>query len=123
MANLESHLVRRVLVNFRVDPEPVRRFLPPGLEADLVGDAAMVGICAIRLRRIRPARLPGVIGLSAENVAHRIAVRDEATGVRGVFVARRDTGSRLAAALGSVGFPRTSAALGSLPTTTASGSR
>lgn len=95
---------RRVLVNFRVDPEALARTLPDGFEPLLVDGHGVAGICLIRLARIRPAALPAACGLSSENAAHRIAVR-LADGREGVYIPRRDTDSRLSAALGGRVFP------------------
>ena len=58
----------------------------------------MAGICLIRLEQMRPAGLPSFCGLSSENAAHRIAVEwQEPAGAwrEGVYIPRRDTGSRL----------------------------
>jgi hypothetical protein len=69
---------------------------------------AIVGICLIRLERIRPAGLPGIFGLSSENAAHRIAVEwTDGAGMprEGVFVPRRDTGSLLNRLAGGRVFP------------------
>jgi hypothetical protein len=67
-----------------------------------------VGICLIRLEQIRPAGLPGLLGLSSENAAHRIAVEwTDADGIQreGVFIPRRDTGSFLNRVAGGRIFP------------------
>jgi hypothetical protein len=67
-----------------------------------------VGICLIRLEQIRPAGLPGALGLSSENAAHRIAVEwTDAAGIQreGVFIPRRDTGSLLNRVAGGRIFP------------------
>lgn len=89
---------RRILVNFRVDTEVMQRQLPPPFHPKLLGDAAMAGICLIRLEEMRPACLPLPLGLSSENAAHRIAVcwtGSEGQAEEGVFIPRRDTDSPL----------------------------
>lgn len=93
---------RRILVNFRIDPERIDGVLPPEFRPQLVGDWAIGGICLIRLRDIRPTGWPAVIGVGSENAAHRIAVEwDGPDGTKtGVFVPRRDTNSRLNTVLG-----------------------
>lgn len=99
---------RRILVNYRVAPEVMRRALPPPFRPTLVNGRAMAGVCLIRLREIRPRFLPAVFGLSSENAAHRIAVEWPGGdgGVRqGVFVPRRDTSSRLNCLAGGRVFP------------------
>jgi hypothetical protein len=99
---------RRLLINFRADPEITRRLLPGGLRPKLHGSQAIVGICLIRLEQIRPKGLPALIGIASENAAHRIAV--EWTGrdgqpEEGVFIPRRDTDSSLNAMAGGRLFP------------------
>ena len=65
---------RRLLVNFRVDSEVMRRFLPAAFRPKLHRGHAIAGICLIRLEQIRPGWLPRFCGISSENAAHRIAV-------------------------------------------------
>lgn len=65
---------RRMLVNFRVDPKVMQRFLPNPFRPKLLGDTALAGICLIRLEQIRPRPLPAMMGFSSENAAHRVAV-------------------------------------------------
>ena len=98
---------RRMLLNYRVDPEVLARQLPAPFEPLLYRGSALVGICLIRLRSIRPKGLPAWLGISSENAAHRSAVEwDEQGTVReGVFIRRRDTNSRLNALAGGRLFP------------------
>ncbi|HVX59677.1 MAG TPA: DUF2071 domain-containing protein [Pirellulales bacterium] len=98
---------RRILVNYRVDPEILQRILPFPFQPKLVAGRGIAGICLIRLRHIRPRGLPKQIGLSSENAAHRIAVEWEEAGQtrEGVFIPRRDTSSRLNALAGGRLFP------------------
>jgi hypothetical protein len=99
---------RRLLVNFRADPEVVRHILPKPFRPKLHSGHALVGICLIRLEQIRPAGLPGVLGLSSENAAHRIAVEwKDTSGIEreGVYIPRRDTGSLLNRLAGGRVFP------------------
>jgi hypothetical protein len=73
----------------------------------LVKGKAIVGICLIRLKNIRPKGIPFNIGISSENGAHRIAVEwTEAGEVKeGVYVPRRDTSSKLNSLAGGRVFP------------------
>src|SRR5439155_150650 len=71
---LEGVIRRRVLVNYRVDPELLARQLPPPFRPKLHNGAAVGGICLIRLEQIHPAFVPLRIGFASENAAHRIAV-------------------------------------------------
>ncbi|MBN8247084.1 MAG: DUF2071 domain-containing protein [Verrucomicrobia bacterium] len=99
---------RRLLVNFRVNAAVMQRFLPPPFRPKLHQGHAIAGICLIRLERMRPAWLPGFLGVSSENAAHRIAVLwDEPSGEtrEGVFIPRRDTGSLLNHLAGGRLFP------------------
>lgn len=98
---------RRILVNFRVDPEVLARLVPVPFRPKLVNGAGMAGVCLIRLRAIRPRFLPSLFGISSENAAHRIAVEWEEEGrtKEGVFIPRRDTSSRLNMLAGGRVFP------------------
>jgi hypothetical protein len=99
---------RRLLVNYRADPDAVSRLLPAPLRPQLAGDAAVVGICLIRLGSLRPHRMPAGVGVRTENAAHRIAVTwdDPAVGPRsGVYILHRHSASRATVALGGRLFP------------------
>ncbi len=100
-------ITRRLLVNFRIDPAALRAVLPAPFRPQLVRGYALGGICLIRLDAVRPAALPGWLGLGSENAAHRFAVEwDEAGGTHsGVYIPRRDTGSALNQLLGGRVFP------------------
>lgn len=104
---LEGIITRRMLVNFRADPEVVSRLLPAPFKPKRHAGYAMVGICLIRLEAIRPTGWPAWCGLSSENAAHRFAVEWEQGGERreGVFVPCRHTGSRLNQLAGGRLFP------------------
>src|ERR1041384_6121900 len=71
---LNGEIDRRILVNYRCEPNIAARLLPAPLRPQLVNGWAMMGICLIRLTQIRPRGLPAWTGLSSENAAHRIAV-------------------------------------------------
>jgi hypothetical protein len=96
---LNARIERRLLVNWRADPEVVALLLPAPFRPQLVDGSAVVGICFIRLAQLRPRGTPARLGLSSESAAHRIAVeRDTSDGVEpSVYVLRRVTNSRLAA--------------------------
>jgi hypothetical protein len=98
---------RRVLVNFRVDPEVLSRVCPSPFRPQTVNGFGVAGICLIRLKHIRPKLLPSFLGISSENAAHRIAVEWDANGVTqtGVYIPRRDTSSFLNAFTGGRIFP------------------
>jgi uncharacterized protein YqjF (DUF2071 family) len=98
---------RRLLVNYRADPEITARLLPSPLRPQLVNGWAVAGICLIRLGQLRPRRVPGWLGLRSENAAHRIAVEwDTRYGVAtGVYIPRRDGDSRANVLIGGRLFP------------------
>jgi hypothetical protein len=99
---------RRLLLNFRANPDVVQALLPHGLRPKLHLGSAIVGICLIRLEQMRPKGLPAFVGLASENAAHRMAVEweDSAGEVQeGVYVPRRDTDSALNALAGGRIFP------------------
>jgi hypothetical protein len=98
---------RRILINYRVDPEVLAKILPKRFQPQLAGDAGMAGVCLIRLKQIRPRLLPSFLGISSENAAHRIAVQWQEGGQRrtGVFIPRRDTSSRFNTLVGGRLFP------------------
>jgi hypothetical protein len=104
---LAGEIERRLLVNYRVDPDVVHSLLPPGLRPQVVAGFAVAGICLIRLGAVRPVGFPRWVGQRSENAAHRIAVEwdtPDGTGT-GVYIPRRDSGSLLNVAVGGRLFP------------------
>jgi hypothetical protein len=105
---IQGVIRRRVLVNFRADPEVIERQLPPPFRPKLLRGFAVAGICLIRLERVRPRFLPLPYGPGSENAAHRIAVRwTDAFGEprEGVYIPRRDSNSLLNHLAGGRLFP------------------
>jgi hypothetical protein len=98
---------RRILINYQADKEVVEKFLPIPFRPKLVKGKAIVGICLIRLKNIRPKGVPCNVGISSENGAHRIAVEwtENEEIKEGVYVPRRDTSSRLNSLAGGRVFP------------------
>ncbi|QDV40341.1 hypothetical protein Enr13x_01470 [Stieleria neptunia] len=98
---------RRVLVNYRVDPDVLARVCPEPFRPQMVGGFGVAGICLIRLKQIRPKHLPSFFGVASENAAHRIAVQWDVNGVgqTGVYIPRRDTSSLMTAFAGGRLFP------------------
>lgn len=109
LPTIQGIIKRRILVNFRAEPNVIQRILPHGFRPKLHNDLAIAGICLIRLEQMRPRFAPEFIGLSSENAAHRIAVlwNDAATGEarEGVYINRRDTDSFINATVGGTLFP------------------
>jgi len=104
---IQGVIRRRILANFRVDPEVMQQQLPARFRPKLQRGYAVAGICLIRLEHIRPRFVPESIGLNSENAAHRVAVLWDEDGVsrEGVFISRRDTNSQLNHLLGGRIFP------------------
>jgi Uncharacterized conserved protein (COG2071) len=99
---------RRILINFTADPKFVEKIIPFPFRPKIYKDKAIVGICLIRLKNVRPKGLPEFLGVSSENGAHRIAVEwdDENGQVKeGVYIPRRDTSLKLNTLLGGRLFP------------------
>jgi len=107
LPTLQGTISRRILANYRVDPKVAAAILPSPFRPKLASGYAMAGICLIRLKHIRPAFVPVEAGIGSENAAHRFAVEWDHNGERreGVYIARRDTSSRLNALVGGTLFP------------------
>ena len=107
LATIRGTIVRRVLVNYRVRPDAIARFMPPTFRPQLVDGWSIAGICLIGLKDIRPQWLPAVVGITSENAAHRIAVEWDEAGVTktGVYIPRRDSSSHLNQLAGGRLFP------------------
>ena len=104
LPRVQGIIRRRLLVNFRVDPDVMARHLPSAFRPKLHRGHAIAGICLIRLEQIRPPVVPLPVGLSSENAAHRIAVT-RSDSEDAVFIPRRDTDSWLSHMLGGRLFP------------------
>lgn len=104
---IQGIIARRMLLNFRADPEVVQRLLPSPLEVDRQSGYAVVGICLIRLEHLRPPGFPAALGFSCENMAHRVAIRyPGGSGMReGVYIWRRETDKKLIEFAGGRIFP------------------
>ena len=107
LPELDGVIDRRLLLNFRVDPDVARRIVPAPFRPNLSRGVAIAGICVIRLTQLRPRGLPRATGIRTESAAHRFAVEwdaDHGLG-HGVYIPRRDTDSRLGVLLGGRLFP------------------
>ena len=105
---IQGIIKRRLLVNFRIDPDVMKRQLPSRFVPKLQGGFAIAGICLIRLEKIRPRFVPAFASISSENAAHRVAVAwktDAGEKKEGVFIPRRDTGSSINSFAGGRVFP------------------
>jgi hypothetical protein len=105
---VRSTIERRLLVNWRADPGDVGPLLPAPFRPHLVDGSAVVGVCILRLEHVRPPGLPRWAGAAFASAAHRVSVSwdgPDGTEEHGVYVLRRDTSSRLAAAASGRLFP------------------
>jgi hypothetical protein len=104
---IHGYIDRRILVNFTANPEDVRKIIPAPFRPKIYKGKAIVGICLIRLKHVKPKGLPDFVGISSENGAHRIAVEWEERGETkgGVYIPRRDTSLVLNALAGGRIFP------------------
>lgn len=104
---IQGTIDRRVLVNYTVDPDLIRKIIPQPFRPKIYRGKAIVGICLIRLKHMRPKGLPNFIGISSENGAHRIPVEwtENAETHEGVYIPRRDTSSYVNSFAGGRIFP------------------
>jgi hypothetical protein len=107
LPTIQGVIERRILVNYRVEPEVLARVLPAPFRPKLIHGVGMAGVCLIRLREIRPRGFPARVGIGSENAAHRIAVEWDEEGIvrEGVYIPRRDSSSTLNTLLGGRVFP------------------
>jgi hypothetical protein len=106
IAQVQAHLRRRLLINYRLDPEYAGTLLPQTLRPQLVDGSAVAGVCLVGLERVSPIsnRLGGI---RSENAAHRIAVEWDELGetAQGVFIFERHSSSLHSVLLGGRAFP------------------
>ena len=104
---IHGFIDRRILINFTADPNVVSKIVPAPFRPKIYKGKAIVGICLIRLKDVKPKGLPNIIGVNSENGAHRIAVEWEENGAtkEGVYIPRRDTSLLLNTLLGGRLFP------------------
>ncbi|WP_448697657.1 DUF2071 domain-containing protein [Mucilaginibacter sp. AW1-3] len=107
LPTIHGYIDRRILINFVADPEVIEKIIPEPFRPQLYKGKAIVGICLIRLKNIKPKGLPDFIGISSENGAHRIAVEWDEQGQtkQGVFIPRRDTSLKINTLVGGRIFP------------------
>ncbi len=105
LTTITGTIERRILINYRVDPDVASRILPQPFKPALVNDFAIAGICLIDVS-VRPTWLPKRASFRSVNAAHRIAVVLP-DGRDAVYIPRRDTSSRLNAVVGGRLFPGT----------------
>jgi uncharacterized protein YqjF (DUF2071 family) len=103
MKEVTGIIDHRILLNFRIDPEVMKKNLPEEFTPKVVNGYAIGGICQVSLSEMRAKGMPSIVGNGSHNAAHRIAV-DSSQG-EGVYVTRRDTNSWLNTISGGRVFP------------------
>ena len=104
---LQGVVERRLLINYRLDPDIAATMIPAPFEPQLVNGWAVAGICLIRLGKLRPRGTPARLGLTSENAAHRFAVQwhDETGRRTGVYIPTRHSAALVNVAVGDRLFP------------------
>jgi uncharacterized protein YqjF (DUF2071 family) len=104
---MQGVVERRLLINYRLDPDVAAAMIPAPFEPQLVNGFAVAGIRLIRLGQLRPRGLPASLGLTSENAAHRFAVQwQDDTGLRtGVYIPTRHSAAIVNVAAGDRLFP------------------
>lgn len=94
---LNGIIDRRILINYRIKPDVVKRFLPEGMDPLVINGFASGGICLLRLKNIGVKCTPSCLRINSENAAHRFLVTYRKAGqlINGVYIPRRDTDSKL----------------------------
>lgn len=59
---IQGAIDRRILVNYRVDPDTLAKALPSPFRPKLVHGVSMAGICLIRLKNIVPRFFAAIFG-------------------------------------------------------------
>jgi len=88
------------LVNFAMAPETLAQVLPPPLVPDMYNGHAFLSVVVADMEQMRPAFVPGFLGVTYQQVVYRAVVRcgDE----RGVHFLRSDADNRLMVELGNL---------------------
>lgn len=88
---------RRLLINYRIDADVMRRWLPAPFEPLLHRGWAVAGVCLIRVEQMPRSLARFGRGIGTENAAHRVAVRwaEESEIHDGVYVCGSHTDSLL----------------------------
>jgi len=105
--SIHGIIARRILLNYRVDPDALKRVLPPPFQPKIFKGYGIAGVCMIRFKELRPKFVPSWLGLGSENAAHRIAVQWQQDDQlqEGVYIPRRDTNSWFNKSFGGRVFP------------------
>ena len=104
---IHGYIDRRILVNYTGDLDVIRKIIPAPFRPKNYRGRAIIGMCLIRLKQIKPKGFPDILGISSENAAHRIAVEWDEKGEtkEGVYIPRRDTSLWFNSLVGGRMFP------------------
>ncbi len=103
MKEVTGIIDHRILLNFRIAQEVMKRNLPGEFTPKVVKGYAIGGICQVSLSEMRAKGMPSIVGTGSHNAAHRIAVTSSQG--EGVYVTRRNTNSWLNTISGGRLFP------------------
>ena len=61
LPTIHGFIDRRILINFTADPKDVEKIIPELFRPKVYKGKAIVGICLIRLKKIKPKGLPNLL--------------------------------------------------------------
>lgn len=105
MITMEGRLDECLLLSYRAPARSVQYLLPNGLELIRRNGWAFWNIVLCHVDRLRPAGLPGALGISYHHIAYRLLVRAKTSDGRtidGLFFVRSDSDSLLVSKAGNL---------------------
>ncbi|MEM8883123.1 MAG: DUF2071 domain-containing protein [Planctomycetota bacterium] len=105
LPDIRARLRERFVINFRVDPDVLQRRLPDWLAPQLIDGAAVASYCLLDLDQVTFGPVPDKLGVRNRNCAQRYGIIDTRSGEPCVYVAERNTDSRLGSFITGLGFP------------------
>ena len=100
--SVSAHFRHSLVLAYAVPVEAVEPLLPPKLEPDGHGDLGFAAAAFVQTEGMRPSFLPRSLGLDFFLAGYRIFVRVAGRpSLRGLYIIRSDTDSRLLAFLGN----------------------
>jgi uncharacterized protein YqjF (DUF2071 family) len=74
--HLHGTVIRRFLINYPVEPDALKRYVPPGAELSTWAGFAWVSACFVKIKRMRPSPVPGALGgIEFNYLIHRTRAR------------------------------------------------
>src|SRR5687768_5009019 len=105
LPNIRARLIERFIFNFRFPADVLARQLPSWLVPHSIEGSSIGSFCVLDLDQVTFGPMPDELGLRNINCALRFGAIERATGTPAVYVAERNTNSRLGAFVTSLGFP------------------